>query len=213
MLKLHGLEISGNTYKIKLLLHLLELKYQFVEIDIKNNQHKSNAFLQLNPRGEFPVLEDDSDVIWDSQAILVYIARKYGSKHNRNNWYPENATELAHITQWLTVANNDIFHTLGKARSMIKFGHEGDLVLLQKQGVNVLQWINKHLSNKQWLATDKPSIADIACYPYIALCEEGDISLDVYPEIHNWFERIQQLNGYTNMPGLWNRLKGISNKS
>ena len=206
MLKLHGLEISGNTYKIKLLLHLLELKYQFVEIDIKNKQHKSNDFLQLNPRGEFPVLEDDANVIWDSQAILVYLARKYGSNHNDNHWYPDNAVELAHITQWLTVSNNDIFNTLGKSRSILKFGYEGDLALLQKQGINVLKWINKHLNNKPWIATDKPSIADIACYPYIALCEEGDISLDAYPEIHKWLDRIQQLNGYTNMPGLWNRL-------
>lgn len=205
MIRLYGLEVSGNTYKIKLLLHLLDIKYQFIEIDIKHKQHKSDAFLQLNPRGEFPVLEDGSVTIWDSQAILIYIARKYGPILNENNWYPNNAIELAYIAQWLTVANDEIFHTLGKARSMLKFGYEGDLALCQQQGNNVLNWLNKHLSNKQWLATDKPSIADIACYPYIALCEEGDISLDDYPAIHNWIERIQQLKGYTNMSGLLNR--------
>ncbi|RDH83167.1 MAG: glutathione S-transferase [endosymbiont of Galathealinum brachiosum] len=201
-MKLHGLEISGNTYKVKLLLHLLDIKYHFIEIDIEHKQHKSDEFLQLNPRGEFPVLEDESIVIWDSQAILIYIARKYGLKHNENHWYPDNATELAYITQWLTVANDEIFHTLGKARSILKFGYDGDLVLYQKQGKKVLKWLNRHLNNNQWLATDKPSIADIACYPYVALCEEGDISLNNYPAIHNWFERIQQLKGYTNMPGL-----------
>jgi len=202
MIKLHGREVSGNTYKAKLLMHLLDIEYQFIPLDVSQQQQKSDAFLKLNPRGEFPVLEDDSLVIWDSQAILIYLARKYATQEKDRHWYPDNAAQMAHITQWLTVANDEIFHSLGKARSMLKFGHEGNLDLYQKRGKATLRWIEQHLSNKLWLSTNSPSIADIACYPYIALCEEGDISLKGYPAIHHWFKRIQELDGYISMPGL-----------
>ncbi|VAW59549.1 Glutathione S-transferase, unnamed subgroup [hydrothermal vent metagenome] len=201
MIRLHGLEVSGNTYKIKLLLNLLNIKYEFIPLDIKNKQHKSEAFLKLNPRGEFPVLEDGSLIVWDSQAILIYLAKQYGTQEN-NHWYPDNAPAIAHITQWLTVANGEIFLTLGKARAMLKFGYAGDLELAQKRGIKILQWIDQHLKDRNWLATEQPSIADITCYPYIALCEEGDISLSHYPAIHRWFKRIQNINGYVSMPGI-----------
>ncbi len=202
MIKLYGLDISGNTYKIKLLMSLLDVNYQFIALDISNKQHKSDSFLQLNPRGEFPVLIDDAFVIWDSQAILIYIARKYGAQLKDNHWYPDDIEKMTLITQWLTVANDEIFHTLARARSIIKFGHPGNLDLAQEQGKATLKWVEQHLSNKQWLATDKPSIADIACYPYIALCEEAGIPLKHYDAIQNWFKRLQQLKGYTSMPGI-----------
>jgi len=205
MIKLYGLDVSGNTYKIRLLLHLLNIKYQFISLDINNKQHKSDDYLKLNPRGEFPVLKDEETVIWDSQAILVYLAVKYSSTPKDDHWHPKNATEMAHITQWLTVANGEIFSSLGKARSRLKFGYECDLELAQAQGKSTLEWIEKHLSNRHWLATDKPSIADIACYPYIALCEEGGVSIDGYPAIHAWFQRIKSLNGYITMQGIKDR--------
>lgn len=205
MLKLYGFELSGNTYKIKLLLSLLNVKYQFINLDVKNKQHKTDDYLKLNPRGEFPVLEDEKVVIWDSQAILVYLAQKYAAEHHANHWYPLVAADMAHITQWLTVANGEIFNFLGKARSKLKFGYACDLKLAQTQGKATLEWIDRHLSQRSWLATNKPNIADIACYPYIALCEEGNISLAGYPSIHGWFEKIESLPGYISMPGINNR--------
>lgn len=205
MIKLYGLDVSGNTYKVKLLLHFLNIKYQFISLNVSQKQHKSDDFLRLNPRGEFPVLEDDATVIWDSQAILVYLAVKYGCLLDDNHWYPKDAADIAHITQWLTVANGEIFNFLGKARSMLKFGYECDLEVAQTQGKQTLEWIEKHLSNRSWLATDKPSIADIACYPYIALCEEGGVSLEGYPAIHIWFQQIESLNGYITMQGIKDR--------
>ncbi|VAW56380.1 Glutathione S-transferase, unnamed subgroup [hydrothermal vent metagenome] len=203
MIKLYGLDVSGNTYKAKLLMHFLGVNYQFLTLDISQQEHKSPAFLKLNPRGEFPVLEDDSHIIWDSQAILIYLARQYGALPETRFWYPDSAAEIANITQWLCVANNEIFQSLAKARSIIKFNHPGDLALAQKQGQAVLQWIEKHLSHNHWLSNNMPSIADIACYPYIALCEEGKISLDSYSSIQQWLMRIQFLNNYIDMPGLY----------
>lgn len=203
MIRLHGLDISGNTYKAKLLMSFLNINFKFLELDISKQQHKGDDYLKLNPRGEFPALEDESLVIWDSQAILVYLANKYGGSPDNNHWYPDNAAQIALITQWLTVANDDIFNSLGKARSIIKFGHEGDLDTLHQKAKIILRWIDQHLSHQHWLATEHMSIADIACYPYIALCEEGKISLNEYLNIHRWLKRIQKTEGYISMPGLF----------
>jgi len=201
MIKLYGLEVSGNTYKVKLFMHLLGLEYQFIELDIGKKQHKSAAFMKLNPRGEFPLLEDENMIFWDSQAILVYLAQQYANPLNKH-WYPDNPAEMAHITQWLCVANNEIFLSMGKARSMLKFGYAGNLALYQQQGTETLCWIEQQLTKRLWLSGEKPSIADIACYPYIALCEEANIPLAGYTAIHDWIKRIQHLKGYIPMPGL-----------
>ena len=203
MLKLHGLEISGNTYKAQLLLSIFDIKYQLLPIDIENKQHKSPRFLRLNPRGEFPVLVDNQNIIWDSQTILIYLARKYGDKH----WFPDSALEMATVAQWLSVANGDIFNSLAKARSILKLSYPGNLKDCQQKGKNVLIMIEQHLSSRQskgldWIATEMPSIADIACYPYIALCEQGNIALNNYKSIHNWMSNIQNMSGYISMPGI-----------
>lgn len=203
MIKLHGLEVSGNTYKAQLLMNILNIDYQSIPVDIANRQHKTEYFLALNPRGEFPVLEDGSQFIWDSQAILIYLARQYGGI----NWYPDNPIDMALITQWLTVANGDIFNSLAKARSMLKFSYPGDLDTYQRNGTSLLKMINHHLKSQQenncnWIATQYPSLADIACYPYIALCEEGGISLSEYSAIHKWIGHVQNIEGYIKMPGL-----------
>ncbi|VAW70282.1 Glutathione S-transferase, unnamed subgroup [hydrothermal vent metagenome] len=202
MLKLYGINVSGNTYKAQLLMDFLQLNYQFIAVDIENKQQKKPDFLKLNPRGEFPVLEADSTTIWDSQAILIYLARQYGTKNAYNCWYPDDPLSMSQITQWLCVANDEIFHTLAKARAIIKFKHTGDLNFAQQQGEKLLIWINRHLKHRHWMATDQLSIADIACYPYIALAEEGHIPLHKYSAIHEWFRRIQSIENYTPMPGL-----------
>lgn len=200
MIKLHGLDVSGNTYKARLLMSILNIDYKFISIDVANKEHKSDAYLCLNPRGEFPVLEDGSLTVWDSQAILVYLSRQY----NGDYWFPNSPNEMALITQWLTVANGEIFNSLGKARSMLKFGHAGDLKEFQNKGIQTLKMINNHFkhSHNGWIATEQASIADLACYPYIALCGEAEISLKKYTEILHWIEKIQSLEGYIAMPGL-----------
>jgi len=203
MIKLHGLEVSGNTYKAQLLMSILNIKYQLLPVDIKNKQHKSQDFIKLNPRGEFPVLDDNGHIIWDSQAILVYLSRNYGGQQ----WYSDRPLEMAAITQWLSVANEDIFNSLAKARAILKFSYPGNLHEYQKRGIQVLKLIDKHLATRQaqglnWLATEQPSIADIACYPYIALCEEGEISLSGHPAIDIWIQQIKNINGYISMPGI-----------
>lgn len=198
MLKLHDFLLSGNCYKVRLLLSLLGIEHELVAVDLKAGEHKKPPFLQLNPFGQVPVLTDGDVVIRDSQAILVYLARRYGGA----DWFPEEAATLGKIAQWLSTASKEIANTIATARLHYLFGTTIDVAAVEKQSYAVLKVIDEHLATREWLECDRPTIADIACFPYIGLAADGKLSLDAYPNIIAWIDRIKQLPGYVGMPGL-----------
>ncbi len=198
-MKLYNLELSGNCYKIRLFLSLLDIKYELVNVDLMAYEHKSPEFLQLNPLGQIPVLEDDGLILRDSQAILVYLAKKHGGEA----WFPSDAAGMAQVTQWLSTAANEIARGLADAR-LSKFGFAIDLEAAQKKAESILNVIEQHLTRNQWLALERPTIADIACFPYIALAPDGGVMLDKYSAINQWCDRIKQLPLFLEMPGISN---------
>lgn len=198
MIELYDVELSGNCHKARLMLSLLGVKHQLVSVDFQGGEHKSPAFLKLNPFGEVPVLVDGDVVLRDSQAILVYLARHYGSE----NWLPLQAEPLSKVMQWLFTAANDICQGPEFARRYHKFNIQLDGELATKRAYAILKLINDHLAQRQWLELDRPTIADVACFPYIGLAPEGKVSLDAYSNVVAWIERIKQLPGYVGMPGL-----------
>ncbi len=200
-MKLYDLKLSGNCYKVRLFLSLLEIEYELIPVDFMAGEHKSPEFLQLNPWGQIPVLEDDGLVLRDSQAILVYLATKYGDK----TWLPNDAAEMAQVVQWLSTAANEIARGPNDARLNKKFGFNIDLKTAQQKAESILNIIEPHLDRHQWLALERPTIADIACFPYIALAPEGGVMLDKYPAIKQWCDRIKQLSGFITMPGIENK--------
>jgi glutathione S-transferase len=201
-MKLYSVEVSGNCYKIRLLLSLLEIDQEIdceiVPIDIAKKEHKSPAYLKKNPLGEIPALEDGAHVLRDSQAILVYLAKKYGN----DDWLPNNAKEMALVMQWLSTACNEIARGPMDARAHYKFKLDIDIEKAHEKSKSILTVIENHLADREWLELNHPTIADIACFPYIALSYEGKISLDPYPNIQKWIENIKKLPNFISMPGL-----------
>jgi glutathione S-transferase len=197
-MKLYDMELSGNCYKVRLMCALLGLQYESAAVDLWKGEHQSAAFLQLNPRGQVPVLEDEGARIWDSSAILLYLARQYGGER----WLPLEAKAMAEVMQWLSVSQNEILYGLARARAAKKFNRPGDIEQCQSLGKQALEILDQHLSNKPWLAGEQATIADIACYPYVALAPEGGVSLENFPAIRLWLKQIQALPGYIGMPGI-----------
>lgn len=197
-MKLYNVEVSGNCYKIRLFLSLLNLDYEIVFIDIKNKKQKSPSYLKKNPLGEIPVLEDGDLVLRDSQAILVYLAREYGS----DDWLPSKPNEMALVMQWLSTACNEIARGLADSRYYKKFKIDLDIEKAHEISRSILRVIDNHLKGKNWLELGHITIADIACFPYIALAGEGGISLDPYPNIQKWVVRIKNLPNFVEMPGI-----------
>ncbi len=197
-MKLYDLDLSGNCYRVRLLLSLLGLEHELVTVNLMKGEHREPSFLKLNPRGQVPTLEDEGTVVWDSMAILVYLARKYGDE----KWLPVSAKEMAEVMQWLAVMENETLYGLAKARLICKFKFPGSLEDAQALGRKGLDVLQQQLAAHQWLALDHPTIADVGCFPYVALAPEGEIRLDAYPGVRSWIERIKSLPGFIGMPGI-----------
>ncbi len=197
-MKLYDISLSGNCYKIRLFLSLLDKEYEIMPINATAGDNRTAAFLKINPRGQVPVLDDHGVIVWDSTAILMYLARRYADE----GWLPLDAEKLAIVGQWLAVAQNEILYGLARARAMILFKRAGDMQEYQTMGTGILEVMEKHLENRHWLALDHVTIADIACFPYVALAPDAGITLEHYPAIRAWISRIKTLPGYTGMQGL-----------
>jgi glutathione S-transferase len=197
-MKLYGTDVSGNCYKVRLMLALLGISYDPIPVSLPAMEHKSPEFLSMNPLGKIPVLDDDGLILRDSQAILIHLAGKAGAR----DWWPEETTGQAQVMQWLSFATNEMFNGCAIARAILKFKRDLDLDAAQKLARAALDVLEGHLADNQWLALDRPTIADIAVYPYAALVWEGDVSLAPYAALRDWFARIEGLAGYIPMEGL-----------
>jgi glutathione S-transferase len=197
-MKLYDLELSGNCYKIRLFASLLKLPLEILPVDFLGGEHKRPEMLQLNAFAEIPVLRDGDIVLRDSQAILMYLARKA----NADSWFPKDAHGEAEVAQWLFTAANEIARGPNDARLHDKFGYKLDVALARTKANRVIDLIERHLARGNWLALDRPTIADIACFPYVAIGWEGAVGLDPYPNVRAWISRIKALPGYIPMPGM-----------
>jgi glutathione S-transferase len=200
MITLYGHEISGNSYKVRLLLSLLNLEYEWIRVDLMKGEHKSPEYLAKNPFGQVPFLVDGEVQLADAQAILVYLARQYGGE----KWLPLDALSLAKIIRWLSTAAGEVRQGPENARLYYLFG-AGTKINIERatqKSEFILTQLDQHLSDRTWLEFDHPTIADVAIYPYIALARDGKIDLDAYPQVLNWIERVKQLPGYIPMTGI-----------
>ena len=197
-LKLHDLELSGNCYKVRLFCALLGLPLHLAPVDYLGGAHKKSPVIDFNPFGQIPVLEDGDVALRNSQAILVYLARKYGGE----DWLPTDAAGMAEVVSWLMVAENEIARGPADARLHDKFGVELDVDLAREKAAHILGLLEAHLQNHDWLALGRPTIADVACMPYVALGHEGGVSLAPYPAVRAWIDRIKALPGFITMPAL-----------
>jgi glutathione S-transferase len=197
-MKLYDLSVSGNCYKVRLLCALLDVPVEVVPVDFRAGEHKRSPLIDLNVFGELPVLDDSDVILRDSQAILVYLARKFGGEA----WLPTDARSMAEVMQWLMVAENEIARGPNDSRLHDKFGTKLDIAVAREKSARILSIMEQHLENHQWLAFDRPTIADIACMPYVALGWEGGVPLNPYPAVAAWVERIKKLPRFIAMPGL-----------
>jgi glutathione S-transferase len=197
MPRLYDLELSGNCYKVRLLCALLGVPVEIVPVDFMAGEHKRSPLLDKNPFGEIPIFEDAGVTLRDSQAILSYIARKWGGEA----WLPAGAASMAKVAEWLFAAENEIARGPNDARLHDKFGYALDLELARKKARRILSLMEAHLAKSQWLALDRPTIADIACMPYVAISHEGGVPLTLYPAVRAWVERVKALPGFIPMPG------------
>lgn len=193
-MKLYHHPISGHSHRARLFASLLGLAPELIEVDLKTGEHKQPAFLALNPFGQVPVLvDDDGTVIADSNAILVYLARKTG----RTDWLPEDAAGAAKVQRWLSVAAGDVAFGPAAARLVTIFGAKYDPDEVIARAHVLLGRLEAALAGRDWLVADHPTIADVAIYSYVARAPEGNVDLAAYPLVRAFLRRIEALPGFT----------------
>ncbi|MDZ8091541.1 glutathione S-transferase [Nostoc sp. DedQUE05] len=199
MIKLYGHELSGNSYKVKLLLSLLGIEHEWIKVDLLQGEHKASEFQSLNPFGQVPVLVDGDTIIKDAQAILVYLARCYGGEQ----WLPLDAVSLSQVVRWLSTTAGEVRQGPESARLYYLFNATSiDIDRANQKAEFILTQLNQHLRDRQWLEFERTTIADIAVFPYVALAPDGKIALDSYPHILAWIERVKTLPGFIGMQGI-----------
>lgn len=191
-MKLYYSPKSGHSHRARLFLSLLGAEFELIEVDLPARQHKSADFLRLNSFGQVPVLEDDEIAIADSNAILVYLARKFG----RTDWYPDDALGAARVQRWLSVAAGQLVQGPASARLVTLFDAKIDAQAAIVRAHVLLAVIEAELQQTGWLAADRPTIADIALYSYVARAPEGNVALNKYPRIQAWLEQIEALPAF-----------------
>ena len=187
---------SGHCHRVELMLSLLELPYQTIDVDMANGAHKATDFLTINPFGQVPAINDNGIGLGDSNSILVYLVNKYD---NTYQWNSPDPIKAAHIQRWLSVAAGEVAFGPALARLGKVFNANVDHALASSKAVSLFEIIDNFLDGRTSLVGDTHTIADIACYSYIAHAPEGGVSLAKYPNIRRWLEGIESLDNFVAM--------------
>jgi glutathione S-transferase len=193
----HGFKLSGHSHRAELMLNLLDLPYEFRNVDLSTGVQRTPEFLALNPFGAVPVIEDGDIVIADSVAILVYLATRYDPERR---WLPADPVEAARVQRWLSVAQGLVAFGPALARVIKLFGAPLDHARAVTLAKALFKVQEQELSRLPFLTGAEPTIADVALYSYVARAPEGDVSLDEYPAIRAWLGRIEALPRFLPMP-------------
>jgi glutathione S-transferase len=192
--------VSGNCWRVRLLAGLLGVSIDRIEVDILAGESRTDLFRRLNPREQVPVLVVYDDgrkpplVIRDSLAILVWLAARFDT-----GWLGRGAEERASEAEWFALAAAE--HQLGirAARAALVFGLRPagfSIDRAQTLGRRSLAMMDQRLRSFRWLVANRPTIADVACFPYASLATEAGIAIDGYPSLIRWLEDVAALDGF-----------------
>ncbi|MGV6852540.1 MAG: glutathione S-transferase family protein [bacterium] len=193
-MKVYGDINSGNCFKIKYLLDILnrDSSYEWIEVDILNNETHSVEFLQKNPNGKIPLLElDDGRCLSESNAILTYLAQD-------THWLPEDRYDHAKVMQWLFFEQYSHEPYIAVARYIAKYlglpeDRRAEYESKQTGGHKALQVMETQLARTAFLVAETPTIADISLFAYTRVADEGGFDLSIYPHINRWLGCMEDL--------------------
>lgn len=195
-IKLFRHPLSGHAHRVELLLSLLNVPTELVFVDLAKGAHKQAEFLAINPFGQVPAIDDNGTVLSDSNAILVYLAKKYDTS---GRWLPAEPVAAAKVQRWLSIAAGQIASGPATARLITVFGAPYDAESTIARSHALLQVVEQELTNSPFLAGNTATLADVAGYTYIAHAPEGNVSLADYPQVRAWLARIEALPGFVPM--------------
>jgi len=197
-MRVFGVAVSGNCYKVRLLLEQLALPYEWIEVDMMGGETRTPDFLAKNPNGRVPTLEfEPGRYLPESDAILFYLAEG-------TPFWPVPRLERARVLQWMFFEQYSHEPYIAVARFIEKFlpsGHErrAELPGLRERGHQALAVMERHLESRSFFVGEAYSIADIALYAYTHAAPDGGVSLEPYPAVRRWLQRVEATPDFVRM--------------
>jgi glutathione S-transferase len=192
MLTFYDAPISGNTYKVRLLLKQLAIPHQVVRLDIAGGAVRTPEYRKVNPFGRVPYITDDGFGLAESNAILLYLAR--GSP-----LLPADAQSVALVQQWMFFEQNQVELGIGIPRVWKKFGIDQPEPLWQHykgRAVASLKVLERHLAKRKWFVGEGYSVADLALFAYTHLAPDAGHDLAQFPSVSAWLQRVREQPGW-----------------
>jgi len=187
-IKLYRNPISGHCHRVELMLSLLDLPYKTIDLDMANGAHNAPDYLKISPFGQVPAIDDNGTTLSDSNAIITYLEKKYNDGYE---WSPQDPIQAAEVQRWLSVAAGEIAYGPCAVRLVKVFGVDLDYDVAKQKTAALFSVLEPLLKNRDYLASDEITLADVAGYSYISHVPEGGVSLEPYPAIRVWLERIE----------------------
>jgi glutathione S-transferase len=192
MLVFYDADVSGNTWKVRLLLKQLSIPHQTVKLDIVGGAVRAKEFRATNPFGRVPFIVDGAFSLAESNAILLYLAR--GSR-----LLPEDVRAQALVHQWMFFEQNQVELSIGLPRVWKKLGVEQPGAVLEHyapRATSALRVLDRHLTGRDWMVGQGYSVADIALFAYTQMAPEAGHDLAGYPAVVAWLERVRKQPGW-----------------
>jgi glutathione S-transferase len=197
-MRLYNSQLSGNCWKVRQLLALLEIPYERIEVDVFDRSNRRELLGGKNPALRVPTLElDDGQHLAESNAILWYLG-------DGTSYVPTDPLERARALQWMFFEQYEVEPNLAVARFWITLlgereRHAAELEGKWRAGNRALEAMGEHLADRDWLVGDAFSIADISIYGYTHVAGEGGFDLDSFPAVREWVARVAARPGYVPM--------------
>jgi len=198
MYKVYGDILSGNCYKVKLLMSLLEVEHQWIHVDILKGEAQEAAFLAKNKNGKIPLLEfSDGSCLSESNAILNYLA-------DGSVYLPDDRLLRANVLQWQFFEQYSHEPYIAVARFIAKYlglpeDRRQDYESKRQGGHKALGLMENQLKANDFLVGSSYTIADISLYAYTHVADEGGFDLALYPAVENWLARVSDQPGHVTM--------------
>jgi glutathione S-transferase len=192
---LYDSPVSGNCYKVRLLLAHLGIPYERRTIDVVDRSNRRDVLGELNPALRVPTLVlDDGRPLAESGAILWYLGE--GTR-----FVPADPYERAQVLQWMFFEQYDHEPAIAVARFWLAYSGRPDefadrLPERTAAGHRALAAMERHLDGREFLVGDGLTVADIALYAYSHVADEGGFDLERYPALRAWLERVASEPGH-----------------
>lgn len=195
-MKLYGHPFSSNVRRVQMLCEECGIQYQYETVDLMKGEQYSPQFLAINPNAKVPVIDDDGFVLWESQAIMRYLA----DKHEASTWYPMEPKARARVDAWLDWNQTRLGQEAGKiAFNVLILGDKGDKQKIEegkKSLTKILPVLEGALSAQSYICGNQPTLADFAFVPNFAYLEMCQYDLGEYPAVSKWYQTMKSRKSF-----------------